>query len=149
MPIPYKKVSTVRGNDYDFYLIHSIRRFKALKNYVNLNSSGQGFIEGNKSKSSEWLAKFKEIPVSCFKSPFQSFDFSDYSDVIKKKEIPHRIQRRGNQDFYRGKRILIRRGIIQKNVNPKGQIIARLETEEFAFRNSINCISTSAVCFYN
>lgn len=105
-----------------------------------MNSSGQGFIEGNKSKSSEWLAKFKEIPVSCFKSPFQSFDFNDSSDVIKKKDIPLWIQGRGNQDFYSGKRILIRRGIIQKNVNRKGQIIARLETEEFAFRNSINCI---------
>lgn len=128
------------GNDYDFNLIHSIRRFQALKSYVDLNNSGQGFKEANKSKSPEWLAKFKEIPVSCFKSPFQSFNFNDSKDVNKKQDIPPWIERRGSQELYRGKRILIRRGIIQKNVNPKGQIIARLETEEFAFKNSINCI---------
>ena len=70
-----------------------------MKNYVNLNNSGQGFIEGNKSKSSEWLAKFKEIPVSCFKSPFQSFDFSDYSDVIKKRKFHFGFREEGIKTF--------------------------------------------------
>ena len=128
------------GNSYDFNLITSMRRFTQLKEYCELENCAQGFQEANKSKSIDWLSSFQEIPVKYFDNKYGSFDLAINEHQSKLVHIPPFVKVRGKPGMYEGKRILIRRGIIQKNVIPKRQIIARIESESFAFRHSIICI---------
>ena len=127
------------GSDYDFQLINAIRRFSSLKDYADIQKSGQGFQIANKANEAEWLLNYKAIPVKYFDNPFNTIDLTKRNDQLKLESIPAKVKLRGKEDFYSGKRILIRRGVIQSK-EPKGQIIARLETDEFAFNHSLICI---------
>jgi type I restriction-modification system DNA methylase subunit len=130
------------GNRYDFELISSLRRFHKLANFSDTKISAQGFKEANKSKKSDWLKNFKEIPVEYLDNKFESINLRRKSDQSKLVEVPKFVEARGKKELYQGKRILIRRGILQKT-DPKGQIISRLETDAFSFRHSIICIKLS------
>ncbi|MEQ8472563.1 MAG: N-6 DNA methylase [Marinoscillum sp.] len=127
------------GNSYDFNLISSIRRHFPLQHFVRLEDCGQGFQEANKANPSTWLQEYKEIPVRCFNHKYGRFDLNKPTDRSKLIVVPPKVKLRGKKAFYEGKRILIRRGILQSS-NPKGQIIARLETDSFAYRHSLICI---------
>lgn len=128
------------GNEYDFNLITSIRRFATLSTFADINNCAQGFKEANKSKPAGWLSEFAEIPVENFRDKFSTIDLNSIKDQTKLIPVPHKIEARGKKSLYDGLRILIRRGILQKDVEPKGQIITRLESQRFAFRHSLICI---------
>lgn len=126
------------GNDYDLNLIKNLKRFQSLKTYTNLDVSAQGFQVANKSKDALWLKEFKEIPLDFFDSPYRSIDTKKH-DKKKLKPTPDRVKVRGNEHIFQGKRILIRRGILQ-DTEQKGRIIARVENDKFAFTHSIICV---------
>lgn len=129
------------GNQYDFKLIQSMRRFPFLENELDLSSTGQGFEEARLSlKPSEWLLSLPTIPTEYFNDKYSHFDFQLIRDRGKRGIPPDRVKLKGKPQFYTGKRILVRRGVVQKDVTPKGQIISRIEKEEFSFKNSILCV---------
>ncbi len=132
------------GNEHDFNLISSIRRFELLKEYCDLENCAQGFQEANKSKNSNWLLDYKEIPIKYFQNKYGSFDLSNREDLLKLSSIPPKVKVRGKAAMYDGQRILIKRGVAQKNTSPKGQVIARIESDRFAFRHSIICIKLNS-----
>lgn len=96
-------------------------------------SRRQGFIEGNKKLPADWLTGYLELPADCFKDRYSSINFTKV--LI---EVPDKVKERGPQHIYEGKRLLI--GKVSQKTTPKGQLIARLETKKFCFRNTINCI---------
>ncbi len=89
---------------------------------------GQGFKEGNKSNSAEWLKKYRELRIPFF----QSYGFLDLGCL---KSVPDKVERRGVKKVYSGRRLLIRQGIANA-----GYLTARLETRPICFRNSIEGI---------
>jgi len=89
-----------------------------------------GYQEAVKDKHpADWLSHFKELPSKEFRryGPLPTHTF---------KDVPSLVHRRGDRTTYEGLRLLIGRGVAQRG-HQKGQIIARLETEPFAFRDSI------------
>lgn len=128
------------GNKYDLNLIDSVRRFPTLDFYADSDNCAQGFQEANKSKPAEWLSDYSEIPVRYFDNKYSSFNLSSENDISKLVATPKRVKVRGKKSLFEGTRIIVRRGVVQKNVIPKGQIVARIESERFAFRHSLICI---------
>lgn len=125
------------GSEHDFNFINSIRRLNPLSKHVQI--SGRGYQESNKAKPAEWLKKYRQIPTEYFKDKYGSIDFSNPLVLKNFNNVPDYVEARGKEDLYHGIRILIRRGIVQ-DIEPKGQIISRLEHEKFAFKNSIHGI---------
>ena len=148
IPYSYKNVHDVWkilywGNQNDFKLIQSIRRFSRLEEFLDMSKTAQGFKEANKSKSADWLLDFQEMPVGYFEHKYSSFDLTSVSDSAKLTSPPEFVEARGKPELYQGCRILIRKGIQQKNIEPKGQIIIRLEDNNFCFRHSVLCLRLS------
>lgn len=127
------------GNDYDFKLISAIKRFQKLSYYANTKVSAQGFQVANKSKSADWLNNYSQLPVEYFNNKYQSINLNNKEDREKLAEIPSKVKVRGNEHIFQGPRIVVRRGILQ-SVQPKGQIIVRVERDKFAFNHSLICI---------
>jgi type I restriction-modification system DNA methylase subunit len=125
------------GNHIDNSLINGLLLYTPLRKLeVDNLKRRQGFKESVKDrKDSGWLKKFKELPTEAFESKYGAIDFE-----AKLRKIPSEVREKGIPALYEGMRILIRGGPSQKNLEEKGQIIARYETETFAFRHSINCI---------
>jgi hypothetical protein len=108
--------------------------------------TGQGFkergtkivkLDGSKQsvpdqKSAGWLAEYQYLPTRNFHR-YGAMRQTDFESV------PAKVHRRGVRDVYEGQRLLIKRGITQSVVS-KGQIIARLASQRFCFRNSIHGI---------
>jgi type I restriction-modification system DNA methylase subunit len=132
------------GNEYDFKLINSIRRFPSLKEYADSDNCAQGFKKANESKPADWLTAYQEMPTKYFNNKYSQFNLKDEKDVRKLLAVPSFVEARGKEGLYNGKRILIKRGIDQRYLSPKGQVVCRIETDRFAFRNSIHCIKLSA-----
>ncbi|HEY6251246.1 MAG TPA: N-6 DNA methylase [Candidatus Angelobacter sp.] len=121
------------GGHRDDALIRAIERFPLLKDLPkhlpNIGVlSGQGFKEANKAHGAGWLKKYKELPPEAF---------SRYGRIDTKKLLPAppKVERRGIEDVYHGRRLLVGQGIREG-----GLITARFETKKFCFRNSINAI---------
>lgn len=94
---------------------------------------GLGFQKASptaKNDPSDWLKDYQFLPTKSF----QRYGLID-NVIFQKESVPDFVQRRGEPDNYQGWRLLIGRGISQKNVN--GQIEARLENQSFCFLNSI------------
>jgi type I restriction-modification system DNA methylase subunit len=124
------------GRHSDRLFIRKISRRKHLRSVVNKGASARGFQECKRSKKSEWLLKYRELPVS----EFEKYIVIDDSMLITP---PDWVESRGkNEEIYSGSRILIKRGVQQKQ-EPKGQIISNFVEEKFCFRNSIHCIKLS------
>ncbi|MEQ8554150.1 MAG: N-6 DNA methylase [Cyclobacteriaceae bacterium] len=128
------------GNQNDFKLIQSIRRFPQLQEFLDMSKTAQGFKEANKSKKAGWLLNFPEMPVEYFEHKYSSFNLISDSDLNKVTSPPPMVEARGGPELYQGLRILIRKGVRQENIYPKGQIISRLEGHNFSFRHSILCL---------
>ncbi len=120
------------GSHRDYALISALELDVALEKLCEPSGVGQGFKEANKNKSCEWLCTYQEFPTDSF----QRYGSIDLTCLIP---VPETVERRGVREVYEGKRLLIKRGISQR-IDPKGQIIARLESERFCFRNSIQGI---------
>jgi Eco57I restriction-modification methylase len=87
---------------------------------------GQGFKEANKAIRAEWLERYRELP---------SAGLLRYGPIDTEQllTVPKRVERRGVEDVYHGRRLLVARGIREGGV-----ITARFETQKFCFRNSIH-----------
>lgn len=125
------------GNHRDQSLISGLRLFPQLKTFEAKNLvRRQGFKESEKGrKDSGWLKKYKELPTGALENKYGPIDIG-----TKLRPVPPKVREKGTPEIYEGKRILIRGGPAQKGYQEKGQIIARFETETFAFRHSVNCI---------
>jgi len=118
------------GGYRDEAMIRTIDRFPSLRELpAHLPGitivSGQGFKEANKANAADWLEKYKELPSEAF----QRYGSIDVKRLIP---VPKTVERRGVEDVYHGRRLLVGRGIREG-----GLITARFETQKFCFRNSI------------
>ncbi|QOV23641.1 HsdM family class I SAM-dependent methyltransferase [Anabaenopsis elenkinii] len=122
------------GSHRDVSLISAIKNlYTPLRFLHDSDNSGQGFTKSIKeTKPSDWLLKYKELPVKYF----NRYGTLETQQLIKP---PLAVKRKGKPTFYQGDRLLIKRGINQSS-DMKGQIIARMESARFCFSNSINCI---------
>jgi hypothetical protein len=118
------------GGHRDAALIQVIDRFPPLKELPKHLSgvevlSGRGFQEANKAHPAGWLEKYRELPPG---------ELSRYGPIDTKRllPVPKKVERRGVEDVYHGRRLLVGRGIREG-----GLITARFETHRLCFRNSI------------
>ena len=123
------------GNHRDAALIEriqSISSFEALRELYDKNNSGQGFSKGKKDQQIWSLPDYKYLPASKFQryGPIKDNWFEQH---------PEAVTRIRKEALYKGDRLLIKHGITQSD-EIKGQIIARVESNDFCFTNSINCI---------
>ena len=121
------------GGHQDEALIRAIERFPALrdlpKHHAKVRfSSGRGFDESKGTYSAGWLEKYLELPPH----EFHAFGPIPTNRLVS---VPARVARRGFEDVYKGRRLLIARGI-----RAGGRIRARFETKKYCFRNSIHGI---------
>src|ERR1035437_4882341 len=119
------------GGHRDEVTIRSMSRFPNLKTIYKIvpaaaTSPGQGFKVANKENPAEWLKNYRELPAKSLRR-YGPFDKSVLRDV------PDMVERRGVEAVYHGHRLLVGRGI-----KTGGFITARLETQKYAFRNSIH-----------
>ncbi len=118
------------GGHRDAALVRAIDRFPALLELPKHLSeveilSGRGFQEANKAHPAGWLEKYRELTPEAFLR---------YGPIDTKKllPVPKKVERRGVEDVYHGRRLLVGRGIREGGV-----ITARFETQKLCFRNSI------------
>lgn len=106
-------------------------RTKPLSDYTEF--SRVGFKKANQKHDAGWLKEFRKVKNDFFSryDPLDSWAFEDVPDKIEH----HGVDRRS----YEGKRILVKEGIQQSN-NTHGRMIARYETEPYAFNHSIHVI---------
>jgi type I restriction-modification system DNA methylase subunit len=121
------------GGPRDELAIKAIEQFPKLNGLQKIVPgaticSGQGFKVANKSLSADWLEKYKELPAESLQryGPFKKSALRD---------VPKKVERRGVEDVYHGRRLLVGRGI-----KTGGFITSRFETQKHAFRNSIHGI---------
>ncbi|NER78444.1 MAG: N-6 DNA methylase [Leptolyngbya sp. SIO1D8] len=121
------------GNHRDEALISSICAQDRLSSILDTEKSGQGFSTGQGNPfDADWLANYKKLPTKLFKS---------YGKVKDEwlEDAPSKVWRLAKEDFYNGKRLLVKHGIQQKG-KKKGALLSRYETKSFCFTNSINCL---------
>jgi hypothetical protein len=121
------------GGHRDEALVRTIERFPLLKELPKHLPrievvAGQGFKEADKALAAGWLKKYKELPPVAF----SRYGLVDTKELLP---VPPRVERRGIEDVYHGRRLLVGQGIREGGV-----ITARFETKKFCFRNSINGI---------
>lgn len=126
------------GNHRDAGLINILKLDNLIENLIEKNGwfSGTGFkgkISTEKNKQSDWLPNFLELP-------------KDYIvrygpvDKSKLKQSPKEVNRDRDPRLFKGWRLLVRRGIKEKD-SANGRIIARLENESYSFRDSVHGIN--------
>lgn len=122
------------GNHRDASLLRYLSRFPCLKDITEPSLYGRGFEEKGDKNPPEWLGEFRQLPN---KHPLKRF--TRYGEISEDWliDIPKTVHRRGNKNIYKGTRVLVDRGIEEHNI-PKGQIVARLETQDYCFKNSIH-----------
>lgn len=120
------------GSHQDEALIKYISMFDRLKKFTKRGMFGRGFDASSEKMDADWLQDYQSLPTD---------KFHRYGplDLESLEAVPKKVNRRGNKEIYSGRRLLIKRGIEERK-SPKGMIIARIENEEFCFRNSIHGI---------
>lgn len=119
------------GGHRDEITIRSINRFPNLKALQSIVpeaaiSAGQGFKEADRSDPAGWLKNYRELPADSLRR------YGPFDETVL-RDVPENVERRGVEDVYSGHRLLVKGGI-----KTGGFITARLETRQYAFRNSIN-----------
>ena len=102
---------------------------KKLVDAIDRNKSGQGVSPNPNKYTTEMLPQKILIKKS----------FVRYENALLFDNTPKYVYRIGRIDSYFGKRLLIQRGISEKN-DARGKIISRYETKDFCFTNAINGI---------
>jgi type I restriction-modification system DNA methylase subunit len=126
------------GRHADSCLLLNLFTLKNLQSIVDIDKCARGFQEGNKKFPAKWLAKYKELPISCFTR------YDSLSNSIKNPP-PEKVEARGKtEDIYSGRRILFKRGVSTKLANH--QLVVRYRDDKFCFRNSIHCIKLINQC---
>lgn len=123
------------GNHHDENLISFIGRNTLLKKLSPDDFNCRGFEAGNQYDS-DWLGNYKAIPTANIKRYGKM-------NLTKLQNIPAKVNRRGKEALYHGLRLLVLRGIKQR-CEPKGQIVATLTKDSYAFRNSAYGIKLSS-----
>jgi hypothetical protein len=118
------------GNHQDAGLIKGIQLSQTLKELHDSRNSGQGFSEGRKDQ------KDCQLPRLLPTDKFERYGLISSSWF---QRPPKQVTRPRKPTLYQGIRLLIKHGISQVS-RKKGEIIARLESENFSFTNSVNCI---------
>jgi hypothetical protein len=95
---------------------------------IVVEKSGQGYKKGEDSFANK-LAKFSALDIESF-SRYENLHFG---------RPPKKDHRDGVLEVYSGKRLLVQRGISQKDER-NGYIVARYEEEEFCFTNALHGI---------
>ena len=125
------------GSHRDENIIHMLKTNRTLKNLriqgdlLVREKFGRGFQEGKKSKKpSKELLEYQELEIN---------DFVRYGQLNFDKllVVPNQVHRKGTLCLFEGTRLLVKRGITERK-QPKGQIIARLASKPFCFRNSVH-----------
>lgn len=123
------------GNHRDLALMEYLsNHFKAIKDFTSPELNGRGYEAGNEI-SSDWLTNYKSLPndyIKCYGK----------SDLSKLQSIPSKVRRRGKEIIFHGRRLLVERGIAQRD-ELKGRVIARLEDQRFSYTNSVYGIKFS------
>lgn len=117
------------GRPVDRKFLNFLRRYPRLIQYSIREESGQGFKVASKDKDADALQSIKNLVLSTF-SRYDSLLFLD---------PPKKVHRLGVTEVYKGKRLLVKRGIVEKGYD-KGKIVARYEDEPLCFTNAINGI---------
>lgn len=120
------------GNHHDKALLEFTQLNARLEEIADRDNTGQGFKRSPANLSSDWLIDYKELVLGSF-SRYGALDTSYL------EEVPPKVHRRGVISAYEGSRLLVGRGIRERE-RPRGQIVARFEKESFCFTNAINSI---------
>ncbi|MDX1961004.1 MAG: N-6 DNA methylase [Leptospiraceae bacterium] len=106
--------------------------FDRLEKFVDPeNTVGQGYIiKGKKPKPRNWKKDYYNFPISNFKR------YGQFKLSFLESSPPENLYRFGLETVFNGSRLILGRGIKQKQ-SANGTIIARLEENDFCFTNSI------------
>ncbi|NQU80108.1 MAG: N-6 DNA methylase, partial [Bacteroidetes bacterium] len=115
------------GRSADAVFLKQLQCSAKLINYVDRGKTGQGY----KKSPAEF-----EFPIMHQLKSLSLRSFSRY-DIINLGISPNNYHRLGVVEAYFGKRLLVQRGINERNIN-KGEIISRFETNDFCYTNAIN-----------
>jgi hypothetical protein len=104
----------------------------SLKDLIDKNgwfrgSGFKGIVSSEKSKPSDWLPL--ELPVE-YVYRYGQIDRTELTHP------PEEVSRNRDRRLFEGWRLLVRRGIQEKD-NTNGRIIARLENESYSFKHSV------------
>ena len=120
------------GRFLDHEFIKHLQKYPPLTAVVDRQKTGQGISQSPSKYSTKELTSKLLLNIKSFKR------YVGYNELIFQK-IPDKVYRLGKTSVYTGKRILVQKGISEEN-DPKGQIVARYESNDFCFTNSINGI---------
>ena len=115
------------GRHADAMFLKELGYLKRLVSHVDRKKSGQGISPNPAKYSTETLPSKMMIQKS----------FSRYGNKLLFTQTPSFVYRRGEEDSYCGKRLLIQRGINERN-DIRGEIVSRYETGDFCYTNAIN-----------
>ena len=120
------------GGHRDRTLIDYLDTFSKLKEFVDSEKDvGQGYIvNGLRPKPRDWKKDYKNYDISIFER------YGKLRSELLTPTPPKILYRFGTENIFHGERILIGRGIKQKN-NRKGILLARFEETDFCFTNAI------------
>ena len=115
------------GRHADAMFLKQLGYFKKLMDFVDREKSGQGY------KRSPAEFEFSNI------NQLQSVSLNHFSryNILNFEASPVKYHRAGVVEAYFGKRLLVQRGINEKNA-VKGEIVSRFETKDFCYTNAIN-----------
>lgn len=120
------------GSHQDEALIKYISMFERLRKFTKPGLFGRGFDASSEKMNANWLQDYRSLPTD----KFHRYGPLDFKSL---EAVPEKVNRRGTKEIYSGLRLLVKRGIEEKK-SPKGMIIARIDNQEFCFRNSIHGI---------
>jgi type I restriction-modification system DNA methylase subunit len=112
------------GRNMDAVFISELNQKKKLNSIADTVSTGRGYDVRKTKKNDFPGAKLSSLKIS---------SFSKYG-TLQFEEAPQKTDRYGNLAAYRGKRLLLKRGI---SSNADNCIIARFDSRDFCFSDSI------------
>ena len=115
------------GRHGDIIFLRQTDSLDKFFNHIDRGISGQGY---KKTPAEDEFPEVQKLKSLILKS------LSKY-DIIEFETSPMKYHRKGIIEVYSGKRLLVQRGISERN-KVKGEIIARYETDKFCFTNAIN-----------
>jgi type I restriction-modification system DNA methylase subunit len=112
------------GRHADVIFISELDQKEKLASITDIDNTGRGYDVRRTKKDDFPDVKLPSLKISSFKK----------YDPLQFEEAPQKTDRKGNLAAYRGKRILLKRGI---SSNVDDCIIARFDSRDFCFNDSI------------
>lgn len=117
------------GRHADATFISQLNYTEKLIDSVDRENSGRGYQRHPAEYDFPEISSLNSLSINSFDRYFD----------LKFEDSPKKYHREGIVNVYHGSRLLIKRGISEKET-PKGIIVARYETDSFSFTNAINGI---------